>query len=93
MIAENIPIGNSSRVMVWNTITTRYADRRVLGHSKKPAIVVSNRNPAQLKAQGAHGCWNTTPRTGMSVFDPSQMLSGCAWSNQSGCALAKPAKV
>src|SRR5262245_42904361 len=56
MIAENIPIGNSKRVSVWNIRTMAYAGTRVFGHSRNPAIVVSNRKPAQLNNQGAHGC-------------------------------------
>jgi hypothetical protein len=61
--------------------------------SSQPAIVASNRNPAQLIAGAAHGCASTCPSSGMSVRAFSQMRSGCACSSQSGCALASPAQV
>lgn len=56
-------------------------------------MLVSNRNPAQLMSGAAHGCVKSGPRTGMSVREPSHILSGCACRSQSACALASPANV
>src|SRR4051794_23154982 len=67
MITGNIPIGKSTRVKMWKTITATYAKGRTRAIESSHGMLVSNRKPAQLINMGTPSMLNKGPSQGRSV--------------------------
>ena len=91
MIHGNIPMGNRSQVITWNTASTAYAEGLLRLHNSQPTIVRSKAAPDQLIAYATQASFSRGPTNTRSPLLYSQIRSGWACRIQSGFSLAIPA--